>query len=55
MLNYWYIQQFFPSAGQDPVFKDFYTLTLSAQGTYYTKGEYWYKAADDNKFKYWKI
>ena len=51
MLNYWYIQQFFPSAGQDPVFKDFYTLTLSAQGTYYTKGEYWYKAADDSYLK----
>ncbi|MBO7535627.1 MAG: tail fiber protein [Bacilli bacterium] len=51
MLNYWYIQQFFPIAGQDPVFKDFYTLTLSAQGTYYTKGEYWYKADDDSYLK----
>lgn len=51
MLNYWYIQQFFPEVGQDPIFKDFYTLTLSAQGTYYTKGEYWYKAADDSYLK----
>ena len=51
MLNYWYLLQFFPETGVDPIFKDFFTLVLSAQGTYYTKGEYWYKAADDSYLK----
>lgn len=47
----WYQLQFFPGTGIDPIFKDFYTINLRAQGTYYTPGYYWYKANDDSYLK----
>ena len=51
ILASWYQAQFFPGAGIDPIFKDFYTISLRAQGTYYAPGYYWYQADDGSYLK----